>query len=757
MTMTNGFTTAPRIAPYSRAAALLRWVVLMLGLMMVGAAYGVTFNVDIAADGNDANLGDNICEVTPGLRNCSLRAAIQQANANGTSDTIVLGNTTYQLTIPNGGNPDDLAVRGDLDITSAIEIVGGGKGITIINGNGGTTGDRVFHITNNAVVSMRGVTITGGHASNSVGGGIFVQSGSLTLTNSEVSDNSTSNPSEIVNGGNGGGIYNSTSGTVQLETTDVKDNTSDTNNKGIGGGGIFNAGKLTINGGTIDANEAVNSPSAGGGGVLNLGGDGIDPNIAVVTITNTTISRNIADIGGGIRNLYGSVNLERVTINNNSARSAGAGIENAGGSMIIEHSAIRNNTAGTSGGLGNSFAGATGGGIANFAAMSLSHSAVHDNAADNSGFGQGGGIYNGGLGELNLLNTTLTGNTSLEGGGIYNHRAINITNSTIYNNTSNRSASGSEIHTCGTKDESRGQDCSNLSAEVQTRIVNTIVGNSTGALACFGFAVPQTTPTRFTITSLGHNIDTANSCGFASAGDKINIGPSSLFVGGLALNDGFSLNYAIQAGSPAHDQGDNANCPEIDQRNYTRDASCDIGAYEISSTRFAGELADLQVGVTGNTATQGGGGSVIFTVTVTNKGPNTANNVKLTGKLPPWGMPQPSAVTTNNGGTCSLTATGFLCELGTLNPFVSAQVYVVIFPQQEGNLVIEVEAVSDQVDTFRPDSISSLSIPAVPGTGTGTDPRGIGDGFSGKGGSVDWSWALLLLVPVLRHCARRRT
>lgn len=246
MTMTNGFTTAPRIASCSRAAALLRWVVLVLGLMMVGAAYGKDFIVNTTTDGVDANLGDNECDVTAGSRVCSLRAAIQQANANGTADVIRLSSGTYQLTIPNGGSPDDLAVRGDLDITSAIEIVGAGKGLTIINGNGGTTGDRVFHITNNAVVSMRGVTITGGHASNSVGGGIFVQSGSLTLTDSEVIGNSTSNPSGIVNGGNGGGIYNSTSGTVQLETTDVKNNISDTNNTGIGGGGIFNAGKLTI-------------------------------------------------------------------------------------------------------------------------------------------------------------------------------------------------------------------------------------------------------------------------------------------------------------------------------------------------------------------------------------------------------------------------------------------------------------------------------------------------------------------------------
>jgi hypothetical protein len=41
--------------------------------------------------------------------------------------------------------------------------------------------------------------------------------------------------------------------------------------------------------------------------------------------------------------------------------------------------------------------------------------------------------------------------------------------------------------------------------------------------------------------------------------------------------------YALQAGSPAIDSGDNANCPATDQRGVTRPqrTGCDIGAFEL--------------------------------------------------------------------------------------------------------------------------------------------------------------------------------
>src|SRR5438445_13495796 len=49
-------------------------------------AAGTTFTVNVTGDGQDANPGNGICATAAG--NCSLRAAIQEANANAGKDTI---------------------------------------------------------------------------------------------------------------------------------------------------------------------------------------------------------------------------------------------------------------------------------------------------------------------------------------------------------------------------------------------------------------------------------------------------------------------------------------------------------------------------------------------------------------------------------------------------------------------------------------------------------------------------------------------
>ena len=752
MTMTNGPSSILRRTTiwFQRARP---WFgrLLICGLFTAGTGYAKDFTVTTPGDGVDANLGDNVCETATGNGVCTLRAAIQQANANGTTNRIILPANLgeIQLTIQNSvpqQSSENIAATGDLDINSNLTISGAGRDVTVING--GIAQDRVFHILN-GVVAMSDLTIKNGYVRDSVGGGIYLASGTLTLNNVAVTNNTAANPHGVTDGGNGGGIYNTTVGTLIISNSIINGNVSDTNQKGIGGGGIFNAGALRIEDSTIDSNQATNSASAGGGGIQNQGGTGQDPNVAKVIITNTTISRNSAVVGGGIRNLFGTVNVEGGTISGNSANTSGGGIENSGGGLIVGHITIRDNHANN-----------TGGGIANFAALDLAHSLVYNNDVNVNGIGQGGGIYNSGQGALNLLNTTVTNNTGLEGGGIYNHRAINITNSTIYNNTSASNKPGSEIVACGTKDETQQLDCSNDSSLVQTKVINSIVGNATGGVACVSAPIPGTT--NFTITSGCYNIDLGDTCGFHQTGDKTNIAPGQLFVGGLAANGGRSLNYAILPNSAAHNAGDNVHCPVIDQRDYLRGPqlappdNCDIGAYEISPTLSSFQLADLKVDVTSNSVTQGGGGQITFTVTVTNKGPNGATNVIVTGKLPPWALPAANGLTTNNGGACTATSTGFRCEMGTINAYVAAQIYVVVFPQQSGNLVLEVEAVSDQVDTFRPDSTTSTLTTASPGSGNNVGGGGVSGNFSGKGGSVDWSWALLLAVPALRLYMRRR-
>ncbi len=130
-----------------------------------------TFTVNSNADLPDADQGDGICKASNNL--CTLRAAIMQANFTAGAETITLPAGVFQLT--RAGN-DDVAVLGDLDITDDLTIQGAGSSLTIIDGNGAVTGDRVFQILSSAKsVTISGLTIRNGKRTNTFdeGGGLY--------------------------------------------------------------------------------------------------------------------------------------------------------------------------------------------------------------------------------------------------------------------------------------------------------------------------------------------------------------------------------------------------------------------------------------------------------------------------------------------------------------------------------------------------------------------------------------------------------
>ena len=101
-------------------------VALLLGL----PAFAKTFTVNSTTDAVAANPASGICETAPGNGVCTLRAAIQVANALPGPDTIIVPAGTYALTIPGQG--EDAAAAGDLDITDNLTITGAGAATTII-------------------------------------------------------------------------------------------------------------------------------------------------------------------------------------------------------------------------------------------------------------------------------------------------------------------------------------------------------------------------------------------------------------------------------------------------------------------------------------------------------------------------------------------------------------------------------------------------------------------------------------------------
>jgi CSLREA domain-containing protein len=238
--------------------------VLLAGMLVAVCAThaaGISFTVDSTEDTADAAAGNGTC--ADALGRCTLRAAVQEANASAGPDVIMLPAGVFRLTLVNPAFGDDQAATGDLDVNDSVTIAGAGAPVTIVDGNGS---DRVFDVF--APTVLVGLTVRNGH-SGADGGGIETFD-VLTLTDVAVSGNTAD--------GNGGGIEN------------------------------VNAAILTRV--TVDGNVAAGA----GGGVDN--GDG-----ATITAVNATVSGNTASRGGGIENSDSTTqasSLTNVTIASNS-------------------------------------------------------------------------------------------------------------------------------------------------------------------------------------------------------------------------------------------------------------------------------------------------------------------------------------------------------------------------------------------------------------------------------------------------------
>jgi len=254
--------------------------ILFLVLAFSTQVFAVDFTVNLTTDQQDANISDNVCDIdlaATGLQ-CTLRAAVEQANALAGADTI-----TFALATPATIN----LTIGELVVSQDVTITGPGARLLTVQRSTAAPNFRVFLITSIAgTVNISGITIANGNATtgfNNIGGGIYNQGGAQSIT---------------------GRILNLTEVTVR-------------NNSSILGGGIANRSILNVTRSTISSNTAINFGS--GGGIHNIS----PPTnvIAIANISNTTISDNTAfsGSGGGIANISSSLTLNNVTISNNSA------------------------------------------------------------------------------------------------------------------------------------------------------------------------------------------------------------------------------------------------------------------------------------------------------------------------------------------------------------------------------------------------------------------------------------------------------
>ena len=289
-----------------RRFVFLTMVALVMAVVLASPAWAATFTVDRIDDPDLSTTPADDC--TDAANDCSLRGAITAANANAGDDTI------------------DIGVSGELNLTAAlpdlstnIEIDGPGDDQFTVTRPDTAENFRIFTVTGDTtVVTISGMTISNGKTpevdipgfSTADGGGIS-NNGTLTITSSTISGNSTSN-------GDGGGISNEAEGTLTITGSTISGNSTPNEDAGFGGG-IINVGTLMVTDSTISGNSTRFS----GGGIFS------DTNLSdlTTTLTNSTISGNTSGFrGGGVRNVDGLTVIEFSTITNNTADDlAGSG------------------------------------------------------------------------------------------------------------------------------------------------------------------------------------------------------------------------------------------------------------------------------------------------------------------------------------------------------------------------------------------------------------------------------------------------
>lgn len=394
-----------------------------------GASGGAIFN----------NGGDVYVSSTDLVGNSATRAG-GAIEANAGSTRVVRSSMTANSTGDGPGNGGALHLTGTGQVDVVLSTVSGNTATA--EGGGlwnSATGD--FLVDRSRVSGNRAAGVDADQG----GGGLFNDGGTLTVIDTDVTDNKATGTA-----GSGGGILNNL-GTLNVGGGSLKRNTA----VRAGGGIEANVGTTNVDGSSIRYNKAGDGPGNGGG--VHLTGAG------AVNVSDSLVASNVATAeGGGLWNSATGtfrVDNSRISLNTvagNDADQGGGGLFNDGGTLDITSSDITDNqatgTAGSGGGILNN-AGAlsvedstvkrntavrAGGGIeTNIGTVDLSNVQLIDNTAGNTP-GNGGGFHTTGAGAVTYDTGIVRGNTAAnEGGGLWNSATgtMTVTRVSISGNT----------------------------------------------------------------------------------------------------------------------------------------------------------------------------------------------------------------------------------------------------------------------------------------------------------------------------------
>jgi uncharacterized repeat protein (TIGR01451 family) len=150
--------------------------------------------------------------------------------------------------------------------------------------------------------------------------------------------------------------------------------------------------------------------------------------------------------------------------------------------------------------------------------------------------------------------------------------------------------------------------------------------------------------------------------------------------------------------------------------------------------------ADLAVTATADQKTVTINHLLTYSLQVTNRGPKTASDVRLTNF---WGAPVTFVSATSSQGNCTNSGQSVLCDLGPLPPGASASVQIVIAPQQAGTVVGFFTARSLENDADLSDNTATVATLVTGPPGLSINNVQVKEGDSGTTNAV----FTVLLVP----------
>ena len=192
---------------------------------------------------------------------------------------------------------------------------------------------------------------------------------------------------------------------------------------------------------------------------------------------------------------------------------------------------------------------------------------------------------------------------------------------------------------------------------------------------------------------------------FKSDNDPSGYGEGRTYLGFLTANASGNFSGALTVGGLA--LGDKITGTATDGSNNTS---------EFGPNFIVAGIADLALTLTDNPDPAASGGDLLYTLLITNNGPDTATGVVATNVLPP-GVTLQSA--TPSQGSCSGTTT-VTCDLGAILNAGTASIEILVVTSGTGTITDNASVTALQSDPVPGNNTASATTQVVVGSGFGT-------------------------------------